>query len=327
MMGYLNFAVLGLMIVILLFLIRIMIYRIANMPLQERVATQDFIESVVLMVGIIVMFEVMNVTLQAGANQQLAEFERSLKELLGGSTLGVKTAGDTYIDFIITYLKIYRELLISIKDKATNDYDRIINRFARLQFSIAGISLDLFERLGEQIQGKEAISTELAKLGFIIKTSFNLIVNLSIVIVALEYLKYMAALIIITGIVLRAIYLTKGLGSALIAFTFSFYIIFPTILSMLLGTNVSNVNIGIEGSKLRVDGVSYYSASLVSFNLDEYAKATNSVKEFLNFLYNRLNIAIWLSLGFSLGIAFYLYGLLTGGSLIWGAPVQLLRLL
>lgn len=327
MMGYLNLAVLGLMIVIALYLIRILIYRLANMPYQEKLATQDMIESVILALALILLFQFLNISMHQSAQDQLATFSQALRNLTGAYTLGSPQAGDSYLDIIISYMEIYRELIISIKDKAVNDYDIIVNRFAGLDFSIAGISYRMLQRVLEQVEGKDKIATELAKLGFIIRSSFNIIVNLSVVIEALRYLREMAPLIIITGIVLRALYLTKGIGSVLISFAFSFYFFFPVILSMFLGNQLSNVEIGIQGTKLKVDGTSYYSAQLMSFDLDKYSRATESVKNFLNFVYNRLNIAIWVSMGLSLGIAFYMYGLLTGGSLIWGAPIQFLRLL
>lgn len=327
MTGYIGLAALGIMIVIFLYLIRILFYRLANMPYQEKLATQDMIESVIVALAIILLFQFLGIAFSQDALTQLKIFRESLANYSGQVTLGSPQAGDSYLDIVISYLEIYRELLISIKDKATDDYDRIVNRFAGFDFSIAGYSYRLFERLLEQVSGKDVIAKELVKLGFIIKSAFNIIVNISILIEALRYLKEMAPLLIITGIVLRALYLTKGLGSILISLAFSFYFIFPMILSMSLLGNLTNVQLGIEGSKLKVDGTSYYSAKLMSFDLDAYSRATESIKNFLNFVYNRLNIAIWVSMGMSLGIAFYFYGILTGGSLIWGAPIQFLRLL
>ncbi|MCX8154445.1 MAG: hypothetical protein N3C61_01265 [Candidatus Micrarchaeota archaeon] len=327
MIGYIETAFLGVTIVILLYLIRIMIYRIANMPMQEKMATQDLIESVLLAISIGIIMGALDVSFGESASQQLQDLQRELNEIVGITTLGSPEAGTTYIDRMIQYFRVYRELIINIKDQATQAYDRQINRFAGVDISLYGFSLKMFERLSEQFQGKDRIAAELSKLGYIIKASFAIIVNLSIIIVALEYLKSMAALLLITGIVLRAFYLTKGLGSILISFSISFYVIFPTIVSMFLTNEFSKEYIGIQGTELKVDGVSYRSATLMRFDLEKYSRATDSVKDFLNFLYNRLNIGIWLALGMSLGIAFYIYGILTGGSLIWGAPMQFLRLL
>lgn len=326
-MGYMETAFLGIMLVIFLYLIRIMIYRIANMPMQEKMATQDLIEALLLAVGIGLVFGALNVSFGQQANQQLQNVQRELNEIVGITTLGSPIAGASYIEIMIQYFRVYREIIISIKDQATQAYDKQVNRFAGVDLSLYGLSLKMFERFVEQIRGKDVIATELAKLGYIIKASFAIIVNLSIIIVALEYLKNMAALLLVTGIVLRTFYLTKGLGSILISFTVSFYILFPTIVAMFLTNEFKIEYIGIGGTELKVDGVSYRSATLMNFDLEKYARATDSVKDFLNFLYNRLNIAIWLGLGISLGIAFYLYGILTGGSLIWGAPMQFLRLL
>ncbi len=325
--GYVELSVLGIMIVFALYLIRILFYKIANMPYQEKMATQDMIESVIFAIALLLLFNFLGIAFTQSAQEQLRIFQENLRNYSGQVTLGNPASGDSYIDVIITYLELYRDLLISIKDRAIDDYDRIVNRFAGFDFSIAGYSYRLFQRILEQLEGKEIIAKELVKLGFIIKSSFNLIVNLSILIEALRYLREMAPLILITGIVLRALYLTKGLGAILISLTFSFYFIFPMILSMSLLNSMTNVQLGVGGSKLKVDGTSYYSAELMNFDLDKYSRATDSIKNFLNFVYNRLNIAIWVSMGLSLGIALYFYGILTGGSLIWGAPIQFLRLL
>jgi|GEM_PF-6722958 len=325
-MNYIETSLLGLAIVLGLNILRLLILKIANMTTKYEYAKLDIIETILIIFFIGVLVLIFDVAISA-KNEDL---ESRLVEILDNTSRNYIRLSSirSGFDTIIAYLEAIQNYMLMVNDYALMNYNLLSNRFAGFDVDIAGVSYRSIQNYIELIEGKEKIAKALADLSFIIRTSFNIVLILGIVISLLEFIKLAFPVFFYTGLVLRSFYITSGLGALLLSMSISFYFVFPILFFSLINPPSMKVTYSYDsGISLVVDGETYLTSKNYFLDFTTIIESSSNSFLFLSNYYNLVVIALLISTGISLGIVYYGFLFLGRGGLLWAAPTGLLRLL
>jgi len=332
---YLYYALIAGLIMLFINLIRIQLYKFAKVELLEQRAKLDLVESLVYLIFVIMLAITMDLVATSVPGSALETTDPGLVEEKAKLTIDEaykllrNTEVSTDINMARLILQSLNQLMVQIRTYAINEYDQLINRFAGYDFGLAGISYRAVQQLVEQLTGEmDRVAKALVALTYIIRATITLNVLFSAALEALNYLQHMGPMLLMTGILLRAFHWTAGVGAALISFSFSFYVLFPFTLGIFLHGVSVNVPQPSERISLMVDESATYQATdaLAELQQIDYSRITE-IQTFVNVLYSKAMMGLVVATGLGLGMAMYLYSFLSKGSIVWGAPAGLLRLL
>ena len=333
-MGFLYLALIAGLIMLFINLIKIQLYKFAKMEMLEQRAKLDFMESLVYLFFVIMFAGVLETVggigdvWSSGTDTETSAFRTSIDEAY---KLFRSNSVTMDIEYVKAALLSLNNLMVEIRTQAINQYNLIINRYSGFDFGLLGVSFRGIQRLVELATGEmKRVAKALVTLAYVIRATVTLNVLLSGAIEALNYISIMAPFLFMVGVLLRAFHWTSGIGAALVSFSFSFYTIFP----FAYGIFLTGVKPPVVGSSeptiaLRVDDSATYQygqALSELYNRIDFQRLTE-IETFINLIYTKAFVGLTVASGLSLGMAMYLYSFLSKGSIIWGAPAGLMRLL